>query len=359
MGRWLLELWESREGIESAPFSMGSSSTPITLSPARQSRKKPCRQQRLPYYSTSLGAMYNVTIEEFLASPEASQVAGQVDLVFTSPPFPLRRKKKYGNLQDREYLNWLSALAQPLSELLSPTGSIVMEVGNAWEPGRPVMSTLPLEALMEFRKQGGLELCQQFVCHNPARLPAPAQWVNIERIRVKDSYTHVWWMSPTERPEADNRRVLKAYSAAMEKLLATEKYNAGSRPSEYEISETSFLNRNRGAIPPSALEFADDGPGAEGESISSFLQYSNTASREPYLDFCAEHGFPVHPARMASGLSEFFIKFLAPEDGLVLDPFGGSNTTGATAEKLGRRWIACEPQFEYFQGSVARFLAST
>ena len=107
-------------------------------------------------------------------------------LIFTSPPFPLNRKKRYGNKTGKEYLAWLHDLAPRLTELLTPNGSIVLELGNAWEPGIPVMSTLALEAFLDFKKAGRLNLCQQFICHNPARLPSPAQWVTVERIRVKD-----------------------------------------------------------------------------------------------------------------------------------------------------------------------------
>src|SRR5205807_20948 len=139
------------------------------------------------------------------------QYHGQIQLIFTSPPFPLIRKKRYGNLQGDAYKKWLASFAEVFRSLLTPDGSIVMEVGNPWEPGRPVMSTLALEALLEFLKEGNFNLCQQFICYNPARLPAPAEWVNVRRVRVKDSYTHVWWMSPTEQPKADNRRVLKNY----------------------------------------------------------------------------------------------------------------------------------------------------
>ena len=148
-------------------------------------------------------------------------------MIFTSPPFPLNRKKKYGNKTGEEYLTWLHDLAPRLTELLTPDGSIVMELGNAWEPGSPVMSTLALEAFLAFKEAGKLNLCQQFVCHNPARLPSPAQWVNVERIRVKDSFTHIWWMSPTERPKADNRRVLTEYSDEMKDLLTRRSYNGG------------------------------------------------------------------------------------------------------------------------------------
>jgi site-specific DNA-methyltransferase (cytosine-N4-specific) len=71
------------------------------------------------------------------------------------------------------------------------------------------MATQPLRALIEFVHRSNLHLCQQFIWHNPARLPSPAQWVNVERIRVKDSFTHIWWMSKHVKPKADNRRVLK------------------------------------------------------------------------------------------------------------------------------------------------------
>jgi hypothetical protein len=106
------------------------------------------------------------------------------------------------------------------SDLLTPTGSIVIEMGNAWEPGRPVISTLALRSLLMFIDSAKLNLCQQFVWHNPAKLPSPAQWVNVERIRVKDSYTHVWWLAKTDRPYADNRQILAKYSDSMESLKA-------------------------------------------------------------------------------------------------------------------------------------------
>jgi site-specific DNA-methyltransferase (cytosine-N4-specific) len=58
---------------------------------------------------------------------------------------------------------------------------------------------------------------------------------------------------------------------------------------------------------------------------------------------------------MPIGLPSFFIKFLTERRDLVLDPFAGSNTTGAAAEQLGRRWLAIEPTFSYVRGSWGRF----
>ena len=219
-------------------------------------------------YKTSRGTMFQGKIEAFLQSPRAAKYASKVQLIFTSPPFPLNRKKAYGNEQGEAFSTWLAGLASELKKLLTPTGSIVVEMGNAWEPGRPVMSVLALESLLQFLKKGDLCLAQQFICYNPARLPSPAQWVNVDRIRLKDAYTHVWWMSATDRPYANNRNVLTPYSKSMLHLLETGKYNAGKRPSEHHIGKKSFLKRNGGAIP------------------ANVLTITNTGTRDTYQAYC-------------------------------------------------------------------------
>ena len=290
-------------------------------------------------YATKLGAMYQAKVEDFLKSPDARKYKGKVQLIFTSPPFPLVTQKTYGNKVGEEYLEWLSDLAPKLAKLLTPTGSIVIELGNAWEKGHPVMSTLPLKSLLKFQEAGKLFVNQQFICHNPARLPSPVQWVTRERIRVKDSYTHVWWMSLTERPKADNRKVLVPYSTAMKKLMEKGSYNSGKRDSGHYIGAKSFLTDNGGAIPPSVLS------------------YANTSAGTAYHRYVREFGLTPHPAPMPLKLVEFFVNFLTDEKDLVFDPFGGSNSTGSVAESLGRRWLTTEPDPDYILGSRGRFPA--
>jgi len=204
-------------------------------------------------YQTRLGRMYCGKAEDLLTQYPITRHKGRIQLVFTSPPFPLNRKKKYGNLQGQAYVDWLASFAPLLSEYLTEDGSIVIELGNAWERGTPTMSTLPLKALLAFQERAALFLCQEFICFNPARLPTPAQWVNVERIRVKDAFTRVWWLSPNPSPKADNRQVLTRYSESMRKLLKRGTYNPGARPSEHHIGETSFLRDHGGAIPPNVL----------------------------------------------------------------------------------------------------------
>lgn len=301
-------------------------------------------------YHTESGRMLHGRIEDALQS-ELAALKGKINLIVTSPPFPLVRKKRYGNETGEAYLKWLEALATPLADLLTDDGSIVIEIGNAWEAGAPVMSTLPLEALLAFKRAANLHLCQHVICHNPARLPSPAAWVNVKRVRLKDSFTHVWWMSRTKEPKADNRRVLNPYSKDMKRLLATQKYNAGARPSGHVISETGFLKDHGGAISANVLELDQDSSVPE-----SLLKFSGTKWDANYREYCAKQNLPAHPARMQALLSAFFVNFLTHEGDLVLDPFAGSNTTGAVAQALGRRWLGVEADEEYAKGSLGRFV---
>jgi len=291
-------------------------------------------------YKTRSGSCFNNSIEEFLDSREAARIRGSVNLIFTSPPFPLASPKKYGNLVGEEYLNWIVTTMQGLTPLLAPDGSVVIEIGNSWDKGSPTMSTLPVRTLLAIADQTGLNVCQQFIWENSARLPGPATWVNRERIRLKDSHTHLWWYSPTDRPKASNKNVLVEYSTAMKRLIKTGKYNHGTRPSEHVIGETTFVADNAGAIPGSTLVMG------------------NTSTDHRYRDWCNERGLGLHPARMPIKLAEFFIKFLTDTGDLVLDPFAGSNTTGRAAENLGRKWISIERDPNYVLGSRGRFSES-
>lgn len=309
------------------------------------------RADLLVEYATNLGAAIVGKSEDVFGGLTGRTLRGQVQLVFSSPPFPLNRKKKYGNLEGKEFKQWLCGYAETLTDLLTPDGSIVIEMGNAWMPRLPVMSTLALETLLGFQRAANLYLVQEFVWFNPARLPTPAQWVTVDRIRVKDAFTRLWWMSPTAFPKADNRRVLAPYSGSMRSLLSTQKYNSGTRPSEHVINDTSFLRNNGGAIPPNVLNFEND----EDTTPNNLLVGANTSANDSYHRFCKTRGLDPHPARMPIGLAKFFINLCTEPGDLVCDPFAGSNTTGAAAEELNRRWVTIEADPTYAAAGRGRF----
>ncbi len=261
--------------------------------------------------------------------------SGSINLILTSPPFALTRKKEYGNATEDKYIEWFLPFAAQFKRLLKSDGSLVVDLGGAYLPGYPVRSIYQFELLVRLCRELGFFLAQEFFHYNPSRLPAPAEWVTVRRIRVKDSINVVWWLSPTEHPKADNRNVLNEYSDSMKKLLK-DGYKPALRPSGHDIS-SKFGRDNKGAIP------------------SNLLTLANTESTSAYLRRCKQAGLRSHPARFPKGFAEFFVKFLTDKGDLVLDPFAGSNTTGYVAERLERKWIAFEIEPDYLQGSVYRF----
>ncbi len=294
---------------------------------------------------------------ELLSGEMKKKLRGKVNLIVTSPPFPLNKKKKYGNEKGEEYQKWFTELAPVLSDLLTDDGSLIIEIGNSWEPERPVQSLLHLECLLGLVKhpKANLRLIQEFICYNPSKLPSPAQWVTVNRLRTVDSYTHVWWLAKSDFPKADNSKVLRPYSKSMERLIKRQKYNSGKRPSEHNISEKGFLKNNGGSIAHNFFEFEQMDHERSVRLPHSVLSFSNTNSNDYFLTQCRAKKITPHPARMSGGLVNFFIQFLTDSNDLVLDPFSGSNTTGFCAEKLKRKWLSFEIKPDYVKQALIRF----
>jgi site-specific DNA-methyltransferase (cytosine-N4-specific) len=282
-----------------------------------------------PAYVTPWGRAYHADAIDVLRQQPSDSVA----LVLTSPPFALRRKKAYGNVEPAEYVEWFWPFAQEVHRILRPDGSFVLDLGGAWNRGSGTRSLYPYELILRLCRL--FHLAQELYWYNPSKLPTPAEWVTIRRTRVKDAVTTLWWLAKTESPNADNRRVLQPYSRSMQRLLK-HGYQPGMRPSQHEISP-HFRRDNGGAIPP------------------NLLSIPNTRSNDEYFRRCREAKLPIHPARFPPQVPDFVIRFLTEPRQLVLDPFAGSNSTGWAAEQLQRHWMSIEINADYVAGSQLRF----
>jgi site-specific DNA-methyltransferase (cytosine-N4-specific) len=282
-----------------------------------------------PRYTTTWGECYEADALDVLRKLPSRSVA----LVLTSPPFALRRRKAYGNVDASEYVEWFWPFAVEIHRVLDDEGSFVFDLGGAWNRGSGTRSLYQYELILRLSRI--FHLAQEFYWYNPSKLPTPAEWVTIRRTRVKDAVNTLWWLSKTESPRADNRRVLRPYSRSMRRLLR-DGYQTARRPSQHDIGP-HFRRDNGGAIPP------------------NLLQVPNTRSSDSYFRRCREAGLPIHPARFPAPVPEFFIRFLTEPGQLVLDPFAGSNMTGHMAEKMERRWLSIEINPDYVAGSRLRF----
>ena len=264
---------------------------------------------------------------------------GSVDLVVTSPPFALRREKAYGNVPADEYVAWFLPYARAVQRVLKATGSFVVDIGGTWNAGVPTRHPYHLELPLTLCRELGMHLAQDCYWWNPAKLPSPAEWVTRRRIRMKDAVNTVWWLSMTEWPKADNRRVQVAYSASMEALI--ERGKAGEaveaeRPSGHRLGAGMAADRG-GAIP------------------GNLVVAANTSSNDGYQRACRAAGIAAHPARFPPALPAHFVALCTEPGDLVVDPFAGSCTTGEVAERMDRRWICIERDAGYARGGALRF----
>lgn len=294
-----------------------------------------------PFYTTDFGAAYLGDSRDFLKSLPN----GSVNLVFTSPPYALQFKKEYGNVSKEDYVDWFLVFAKEIFRVLSDDGSFVLNIGGSWNPGQPTRSLYHFKLMIDLVEKIGFYLAQECYWYNSAKMPVPAEWVTVRRIRVKDSVEHVWWFSKSPFPKANNRNVLRPYSDDMIRL-SKRGVKTTVRPSGHTINSSFDKISAGGSIPSNVIDC---------EIPVDMIRAGNTAANDPYSKKCKELGIKIHPARFPAVLPEFFVKLLTDEGDLVLDPFAGSNTTGFVAQSLKRKWIASEVLEEYLAASKFRF----
>ena len=282
-------------------------------------------------FKTKLGSIIHDDSLKYLKKVEDNSL----DLIITSPPFALTRKKAYGNEQGDAYMVWLKEFGEIFYKKLKDEGSLVIDFGGSWVPGQPTRNLHQFEIPILFVKEIGFHLAQEFFWWNTSKMPSPASWVTISRERITDSVNYIFWFSKTPHPKANNRNILKPYSDKMKNMIKNQRYNMNDRPSGHRVSKV-WAKDNGGAIP------------------QNFFPYGNS-SNDPYFKYCEKIGIKKHPARFGPFIPEFFIRFLTDKGDLVLDPFAGSCTSGAVAEALERKWICIDNDKEYLEGGKGRF----
>ena len=108
---------------------------PIT--PAKEIIFNPC-------YTQPNGAVYlgdSLKLIKFIDD-------NSINLIITSPPFALTRKKEYGNETAEKYIEWFLPFACEFKRVLADNGSFVLDLGGAYLPGNPVRSIYQYELLV-------------------------------------------------------------------------------------------------------------------------------------------------------------------------------------------------------------------
>lgn len=177
-----------------------------------------------PYHKTSLG---NVYLADSLAVMKAMD-PGSVDLIMTSPPFGLTRKKEYGNAREQEYLDWFKPFAKGFHRVLKDSGSFVIDLGTL----RPSMGmrrdgeglsgrrTWPL-SLSSGNRQTRPEGPGRLLPHSPPR--SPVEWSRSSasrggrRTHKSEECHRMRWSKPTTLNVTDTKAVTASHAQRLRK----------------------------------------------------------------------------------------------------------------------------------------------
>ena len=289
-------------------------------------------------FSTELGvAIWGSNRHVFAGLNEA------VALCISSPPFPLRVGRGYGNPNEQDYSDFIVRSLEPIVKSLKPGGSIVLNCSNdIFETGSPARSMYLERMILALHHELGLSLMDRIPWVNRSKPPGPTWWACVNKVQLSSAYEHILWF--TNDPHnvcSDNRRVLEPHSDQHKALMdrggagRTAQYGDGA----YRLRKHSFGNKTPGKIPRNVLE--------RGHRCADTI-----AVRQ-----IAEHlGLPAHGAMFPTSIPDFFIRFLTKPGELVIDPFGGSGKTGLSAERNARRWMLCDVILEFVRMSAELFV---
>lgn len=305
--------------------------------PLREGLNRAQPDVKVVAFSTDLGvAIWGSCFDVFPRLQEA------IMLCVTSPPYPLREPRAYGNPSDQEYVDFICRALEPIIDQLAPGGSLAINLSNdiflRRSPGRSLYRERLVLALCE---RFGLVKMDELIWHNPSKPPGPVQWASKRRVQLNTAWEPIYWFTNDPlRVKADNRRVLEAHTERHLKLITRggEQRHAEFGDGAYRIKPGDYSKVTAGRIPRNVL--------TRGHTCPDNLRYRADAR---------ELEAPLHGAAQPLSIPDFLIRFLTEPGDLVVDPFGGTLKSGRAAESLGRRWLVTEWVLEYIRAAAVRF----
>lgn len=288
-------------------------------------------------FSTKLGAaIWSLSQDVF------DTIDTPITLCLTSPPYPLRTPRAYGNPKLSDYIEFIVENIRPIAKNLVAGGSICLNLSNdIFESGTPARSLYREKLVIALAEELELWKVDELIWANPCKPPGPIQWASKSRQQLNTGYECIYWF--TNSPEnllSDNRRVLQPHSDRHLSYIRSGGAKASGSHSDgaYSTKRGAYSAETAGKIPRNVL-----------------LYPHNCPSQSQYKSAARMMGLEVHGAPYPLQLAEFLIRLMTREGDLVVDPFAGSLTTGVGAENLGRRWLVTECMWEYVMGGTTRF----
>lgn len=241
--------------------------------------------------------------------------AHSIDAIITSPPYP-RIKRPYGRWTESQWLRWMRDVIGAANRLLKPSGSMVFVIGPNFRHAGS-LAPWPYRFILDIFEIG-LNIIQDAYWIKANRMPMG----QVRRGLMRDAVEWCVWIGSPDCYK-DQHAILWEYSDSMKKLLDLARRgrvrdHRHRSPSGASANPAAFAIDRGGATPMNALVTTNAGLEAQG-----------------------------HPAAFPVPLASYWVKYICPKGGIVLDPCAGSGTTLVAARQAGRRWIGIEKVADY------------
>lgn len=253
-----------------------------------------------------------------------SSFENQVDLIVTSPPYADSRNKHYDSIHPDKYTDWFLTFHEPFFNALKPSGSLVLNIKDKVVNRvrhRYVWHTI--EALCA----AGWFAIDDYLWHKPN--PMPGRWPT----RLRDGWEYCFHLAKSVDPFFNADAVRQPIGNWAETRLAKLGENDQSRHNS--VNKSGF-----------------------GRDLSKWVGQP-TVLPSNVLSVPLVGKNMGHPAVFPVDLPLFFIKLLCPENGLVVDPFAGSGSTGIAASILDRSCTLIDNNAQYCQVASERLQKET
>lgn len=263
-----------------------------------------------------------------------------IDCCVTSPPyFNLRDYGTEGQigLEDTpdEYVENLVRVFSEVKRVLKDSGSLWLNVGDSYSTkkyhGCKPKDMIGIPWMLAFAlRESGWYIRNDIIWNKPNSMPQPV------KDRFVSSYEHVFLMTKSKHYYFDT-------NAVREKSMAA---TPERRSSGFVRARKLGYNTKR-SNNPKAFRIDRKGNSLITETDCEYSGGSEMRNRRDVWAINTKPSAEKHVAQFPQDLVRLCLLAGCPENGIVLDPFIGSGTTGLTAVELNRNYVGIDINAEY------------
>ena len=253
-----------------------------------------------PYFETEFGKLYHTEAEDLINYVKNEDI--EANLVFADPPYNIDKAEWDSFESQDQYLDWISSWVSEAGKLLTEDGSMF---------------------IMGF---------SEILAHIKCRLVNECEWF--------DSMRWLVWHYRNKPQMSDSGFARSHESILWLRKSENYKFRMDRVRIPYNDHTRDYPVRDQGQT---SLFGSEDGytwdPNVEGAKPRDVFDVPtvNNASKER----------TNHPTQKPEELLRKFVWSMTDKEDFVFDPFGGSGTTYAVSEHLGRNWIGGEADEKY------------